>query len=63
LGASTWPLHDFQGYMGHANIETTMVYVHHVPKTTAADEMSRAVEAAIGVGIEDGALKVKLRPN
>jgi len=49
--------------MGHANIETTMVYVHHVPKTTAADEMSRAVEAAIGVGIEDGALKVKLRPN
>ena len=34
--------------MGHADIQTTMIYVHHVPKVTAADELSRAVAAAIG---------------
>jgi integrase len=49
LGAAIWPLHDLQGYMGHADIQTTMIYVHHVPKVTAADELSRAVERAMGV--------------
>ena len=49
LGAAIWPLHDLQGYMGHADIQTTMIYVHHVPKVTAADELSRAVAAAMGV--------------
>jgi integrase len=48
LGAAIWPLHDLQGYMGHADIQTTMIYVHHVPKTAAADEMSRAVASAMG---------------
>jgi len=48
LGAAIWPLHDLQGYMGHADIQTTMIYVHHVPKVEEADEMSRAVEAALG---------------
>jgi hypothetical protein len=47
LGASIWPLHDLQGYMGHADIQTTMIYVHHVPKEAAADELSRAVAAAM----------------
>jgi integrase len=47
LGAAIWPLHDLQGYMGHADIKTTMIYVHHVPKTTAADELSRAVASAM----------------
>ena len=37
LGAAIWPLHDLQGYMGHADIQTTMIYVHHVPKIAAAD--------------------------
>jgi integrase len=55
LGAAIWPLHDLQGYMGHADIQTTMIYVHHVPKIEAADEMSRAVEAAMGAGVENGA--------
>ena len=49
LGAAIWPLHDLQGYMGHADIQTTMIYVHHVPKVTAADELSRAVTAAMGI--------------
>ena len=34
--------------MGHADIQTTMIYVHHVPKVAAADELSRAVELAMG---------------
>lgn len=49
LGAAIWPLNDLRGYMGHADIQTTMIYVHHVPKITAADELSRAVAAAMGV--------------
>lgn len=48
LGAAIWPLHDLQGYMGHGDIKTTMIYVHHVPKIAAAEELSRAVEAAMG---------------
>ena len=46
--------------MGHADIQTTMIYVHHVPKVEAADEMSRAVEAAMGAAVEDGASKVPI---
>ena len=32
--------------MGHADIQTTMLYVHHVPKAAAADELTRAVQRA-----------------
>jgi integrase len=46
LAVQAWPLHDVQGYMGHADIQTTMLYVHHVPKDTAADELTRVIEAA-----------------
>lgn len=31
--------------MGHADIATTMIYVHHVPQLDAADKLSRALEA------------------
>lgn len=48
LGAAIWPLHDLQGYMGHADIQTTMIYVHHVPKIAAAEQLSAAVAAAMG---------------
>lgn len=48
LAAGLWPLFEVQGYMGHADIQTTMIYVHHVPKVQAADELSRAVDAAMG---------------
>jgi integrase len=41
LGAAIWPLNDLRAYMGHADIQTTMIYVHHVPKIAAADELSR----------------------
>ena len=48
LGAQAWSLHDLQAYMGHADIQTTMIYVHHVPKVEAADTLSRLVDAETG---------------
>lgn len=33
LAVQTWPLHDVQAYMGHQNIQTTMIYVHHFPRS------------------------------
>ena len=36
--------------MGHADIQTTMIYVHHVPKVSAADELCRAVATPMGTG-------------
>jgi len=50
LAVEAWPLHDVQAYMGHADIQTTMIYVHHQPKTAAADALTRIVEAASGTG-------------
>ena len=38
-----------QAYMGHADIKTTMRYVHHVPKHDAAERFSRFVEGQLGV--------------
>lgn len=41
-----FPLSDVQAYMGHADIKTTMIYVHHVPREDAAERLSRAFAAA-----------------
>ena len=41
-----FPLSDVKAYMGHADIQTTMVYVHHVPQIDAADKLSDLVTAA-----------------
>ncbi|MGH2867103.1 MAG: tyrosine-type recombinase/integrase [Solirubrobacteraceae bacterium] len=46
LAVEAWPLHDVQAYMGHADIQTTMIYVHHQPKAAAADKLSQLVAAA-----------------
>ncbi len=43
LAVQVFPLSDVRGYMGHADIQTTMVYVHHVPADDAAERLSRAV--------------------
>jgi integrase len=53
LAVEAWPLHDVQAYMGHADIQTTMIYVHHTPKTAAADALTRIVEAASGADDRD----------
>jgi len=41
-----FPLSDVKAYMGHADIQTTMVYVHHVPADDAAERLSRAVQGS-----------------
>jgi integrase-like protein len=40
---------EVQGYMGHADIKTTMGYVHHVPRYSAAKEMTKAVRQIAGL--------------
>jgi integrase len=46
LAVEAWPLHDVQAYLGHADIQTTMIYVHHQPKTAAAERLSQLVAQA-----------------
>jgi integrase len=45
LAVQMWPLSDVQAYMGHEDIKTTMIYVHHVPKTDAAAKGSAFIAA------------------
>ncbi len=49
LAVQVWPLVDVQSYMGHANINTTMVYAHHVPKRDAAETLTKLVSAATSI--------------
>jgi integrase len=62
LGAAIWPLHDLQAYMGHAAIQTTMVYVHHVPHVAAADQLTEAVEAAMTPADDAAPIRAAERP-
>jgi integrase len=32
--------------MGHANINTTMIYAHHAPKYNVADALTRLIDKA-----------------
>src|SRR5439155_11281461 len=48
LAVQAFPLSDVKAYMGHADIATTMLYVHHVPLVDAADRLTRVVAAAEG---------------
>jgi integrase len=43
LAVQVWSLVDVQSYMGHANITTTMIYAHHVPKRDAAAALSELI--------------------
>ena len=43
LAVQAWPLSDVQAYMGHADVTTTMIYVHHVPKHGAAGALTALV--------------------
>jgi integrase len=51
LAARIFPLVDVQAFMGHAQIETTMIYAHSVPRNDAARRFTEAVEAASGAGL------------
>jgi integrase len=48
LAVEVWSLPDVQGYMGHADVQTTMIYVHHQPKAAAAAQLSDLVARATG---------------
>jgi integrase len=41
--AQAFPLHDVQAFMGHADIQTTMRYLHHVPKHNAAQQFTESL--------------------
>lgn len=43
MAAQVWPLVDVQAYMGHADIQTTMRYLHHVPRGDAAARFTEFV--------------------
>jgi integrase len=43
LAVQAFPLTDVKAYMGHADISTTMIYVHHVPRHDAADKLSAII--------------------
>jgi integrase len=44
LAVQVLPLSDVKAYIGHADIATTMIYVHHVPQLDAAEKLSRALD-------------------
>ena len=48
LAVQAFPLSDVQAYMGHADVQTTMIYVHHVPRHDAAARLSAVVGADAG---------------
>jgi hypothetical protein len=48
MAAQVWSLHDVQAFMGHADIQTTMQYAHHVPKHDAAEQLTEFVRQEKG---------------
>ncbi|HZG65913.1 MAG TPA: tyrosine-type recombinase/integrase, partial [Herpetosiphonaceae bacterium] len=48
LAVQAFPLSDVRAYMGHSDVQTTMIYVHHRPQHDAADRLSALVEKAGG---------------
>jgi len=49
LAVQAFPLSDVQAYMGHADIQTTMRYIHHVPRVDAAERLSQVVAAQLSL--------------
>jgi integrase len=45
LAVRAFPLSDVKAFMGHESIETTMIYVHHIPQTDAAARLTELLRA------------------
>ena len=54
IAVQAFPLSDVRAYMGHADIQTTMLYVHHTPQHDAADRLARVVAQGAGFGYPAG---------
>ena len=44
LAVQEFPLSDVQAWMGHADIQTTIRYIHYVPKADAAERLGRLAD-------------------
>ena len=47
MAVRAYRLDEVKAFAGHADIQTTMRYVHHVPQHDAADRLSAIVSAAV----------------
>jgi integrase len=45
IAVQAFPLSDVKAFMGHENIETTMIYVHHIPQADAAARLGALLQA------------------
>jgi integrase len=50
LAVQVLPFTDVRAYMGHADVSTMMIYVHHVPRHDAAEKLSALLAEAIAPG-------------
>jgi integrase len=45
IAVLAFPLTDVKAFMGHADVQTTMSYMHHVPQHDAGERPSRLLPA------------------
>ena len=57
IAVQAFTLTDVRAFMGHADIATTMIYIHHVPQNDAAEKLSELLDARTSdeAGCEMGA--------